>query len=258
MKEYKPSYYAIVPSEIRYDNNLSDSEKLLYAEITALTNSHGYCWSTNAYFAKLYGVTERTISRRINNLKEKGYIDVELVRDKKSDKTLRKIKIVGRQNCLGGVDNSVHRGVDKNVYHNNTSNKNNTSNNNNPYNPLKEMFDQFWSVYPKKRNKGQAKRAFKKNVKDEETLQLILKDLERRKHFYDWIKQDGQFIPYPSTYLNAHAWLDEYETGTPKPQIKKQQHIKHHVSMPDYSKNAEIDEDVDQLKAELEEMLKGE
>ena len=32
----KPSYYAIIISEVRYNKNLTPNAKLLYAEITAL------------------------------------------------------------------------------------------------------------------------------------------------------------------------------------------------------------------------------
>ena len=65
----QPSYYAILTASVRYDNRLTDSEKILYAEITALSNKYGYCSASNNYFAKLYEVSKRTISTRINNLK---------------------------------------------------------------------------------------------------------------------------------------------------------------------------------------------
>lgn len=73
-----------------------------------------------------------------------------------------------------------------------------------------DAFNSFWQAYPKKVSKGQAIKTFNKIVKDEETLNLILKDLERRKGHKDWLKENGQFIPYPSTYLNNLGWEDEY------------------------------------------------
>lgn len=80
MKE-EPSYYSILTADIRYDNNLSANEKLLYSEITALMAKTGVCWSTNNYFAKLYGVSKETVSRWIKHLNDLHYICVQVVRD---------------------------------------------------------------------------------------------------------------------------------------------------------------------------------
>lgn len=74
----KKGYYAIIPANVRYDENLIDGAKLLYGEITALTNEKGYCWASNSYFAELYGVSKVTISNWIRQLKKGGYIDTEI------------------------------------------------------------------------------------------------------------------------------------------------------------------------------------
>lgn len=73
-----PNYYAIIEASVRYDSNIKANEKLLYAEITALTNMNNKCIASNDYFAKLYNVDKATISRWISNLKKHGYIDVIL------------------------------------------------------------------------------------------------------------------------------------------------------------------------------------
>jgi len=73
----KKSYYAVIPANIRYDENLSPNAKLLYGEITALCNSEGYCWASNQYFADLYGVTSRSVRQWISELVECGYIRTE-------------------------------------------------------------------------------------------------------------------------------------------------------------------------------------
>lgn len=77
--EEKPNYYAIIPAEIRYDSELKSTEKLLYAEISALTGKEGICWATNNYFAKLYNVTPHYISTLIGNLEKQGHIRTELI-----------------------------------------------------------------------------------------------------------------------------------------------------------------------------------
>ncbi|KQS45932.1 hypothetical protein ASG38_15090 [Flavobacterium sp. Leaf359] len=86
----EPSYYAIIPANVRYDSALIPAAKLLYGEITALCNKDGYCWAENAYFAELYGVSIFTISRWISQLQNGGYIDMEII---KSEGNKRKITL---------------------------------------------------------------------------------------------------------------------------------------------------------------------
>jgi len=78
-KKQKPNYYAILTADVRYDKRLTANAKLLYAEITALTNAKGYCWSTNAYFANLYGVSNTSISKWVSQLVKLGYLDIKLI-----------------------------------------------------------------------------------------------------------------------------------------------------------------------------------
>lgn len=73
-----------------------------------------------------------------------------------------------------------------------------------------EMFDRFWQAYPKKRSKGQAEKTWAKIKPSEQLLAVILDALERAKTSIDWTKEGGNFIPHPSTWLNAKGWEDEY------------------------------------------------
>lgn len=75
----KRSYYAIIPANVRYDKRLTPNAKLLYGEITALCNEKGYCWASNSYFAKLYEVSNKSISTWVNQLAELGYITTKLI-----------------------------------------------------------------------------------------------------------------------------------------------------------------------------------
>lgn len=70
-------------------------------------------------------------------------------------------------------------------------------------------FDQFWKVYPKRKSKGQAEKAFLKINPDEQLLTKILESVERAKKSEDWIKEKGKYIPHPATWLNAKGWEDE-------------------------------------------------
>lgn len=77
-------------------------------------------------------------------------------------------------------------------------------------------FDEFWKAYPKKKNKGQAEKAWSKIKQPSEILQQILEALKWQKASQDWTKENGQFIPHPATYLNGRAWEDE----RPQPQLE--------------------------------------
>jgi hypothetical protein len=71
------------------------------------------------------------------------------------------------------------------------------------------IFDSFWSAYPRKEGKGKAIQVWNKIKAPSETLQLILVALEWQKQTDQWKKENGQYIPMPSTYLNQQRWLDE-------------------------------------------------
>ena len=73
----QPGFWAVLPANVRYDKQLSPSEKIFYCEVTAMTQAAGYCYASNKYFAELYGVDERTIQRYVKKLKKAGYIRVD-------------------------------------------------------------------------------------------------------------------------------------------------------------------------------------
>jgi len=116
MKE-KPNYYAIIPAEVRY-SNLKPNAKLLYGEITALSNKTGYCFASNNYFAELYNVNKNTISRWISDLKRLGFITIEIERAANKQIIKRCLGIVQK------VDNPIYEKVKGN-----TTSINTTSNN---------------------------------------------------------------------------------------------------------------------------------
>lgn len=155
----KPGYYAILPANVRYDTELSSTAKLLYAEITALSNTFGYCTAKNKYFAELYGIAPRSIQRTLEQLSEKGYIRVE------RDKTPRKIFISTVTKMSRQGDKNVIVMGDKNVTHNNTSINNIfntvcseqaseppvitlTLNDNTEYPITQKTFDELQGLYP--------------------------------------------------------------------------------------------------------------
>lgn len=127
MSTEAPNYFAIIPANVRYDKRLKPNAKLLYGEITSLTNKEGYCWADNSYFANLFEVSPETISRWVSQLVEFGYVFVEIIDGHKRRITLdEKVKGVC-QNSQGGMTKKS-RGYDKKVkplimYNNKINNK---------------------------------------------------------------------------------------------------------------------------------------
>ena len=72
----KPAYWAVLPAVVRYDPDLPPSAKILYAEISALTDQRGFCFASNDYFRKLFGMSERTLQEQLRALKRRGYISI--------------------------------------------------------------------------------------------------------------------------------------------------------------------------------------
>ena len=65
----------------------------------------------------------------------------------------------------------------------------------------------FGIKYPKKTGKGAAFGAWKKITKDEK--QKIDSALDWQILSDQWLKDSGQYIPNPQTYLNQKRWDDE-------------------------------------------------
>ncbi len=126
----KPTYYSIIPADVRYDKTLTPMAKLLYSELTCLSNAFGFCTAGNKYFADLYELSEREIRRIIHALKEKGYIQID------SASRPRKIYVNYNGTKMSAYeDKNVRLQEHKNVPHNNTS----ININNNIYNITPEI-----------------------------------------------------------------------------------------------------------------------
>lgn len=235
----KPGYWAVLTPEVRYDGKISSSAKLLYAEISALTTATGYCYATNSYFQRLYGITERTVIRLIRELESRGVIRVE---DAVGGRTRR--RIYAGINPLQTPDKNVRVPLtkmspppDKNA----TPKKNNRSikkENNPPKAPQgagadfvpkaapdwkPERFAAFWDYFPLHKSKQAAIRAWDKLKPSDELLAVIGKAL-RRQIAEEQAKAEKARRPfewklYASTYLNNARWTDAEEAeGTSEPE----------------------------------------
>lgn len=83
---------------------------------------------------------------------------------------------------------------------------------------IDQLFERFWSEYPKKVGREPAQIVFeiifKKLTKDKqlELFEIIKASLTRFKNSAQWQKENGRFILNPTKWLKEERWEDEIET----------------------------------------------
>lgn len=172
----------------------------------------GWCYASRQTIGKFIGVTKQSIFSTIKRLEKKNIIEKDdetkylrttekwfnivvinrlkhlgketIPSVKKTDGVVKKTDGIGKE-TLPNIDKDIDK--DKNT----------------------EAFDKFYLLYPKKKSRITALKAFQKLSPNPSLLKIILDDVEKKKNTKQWKKDDGQFIPYPATYLNQHQWTDE-------------------------------------------------
>lgn len=76
-------------------------------------------------------------------------------------------------------------------------------------------FEAFWADYPKKVGKGAALRSWLRIRPTQDLADRILGALAAQKQSEPWLKDNGQFIPHPLTWLNQRRWEDEGVAQSP-------------------------------------------
>ena len=111
-----PSYFSILTADVRYSKDLTDFEKLLFSEISALSQKHGYCTASNSYFADLYGKAKETVSRSISKMVKLNFLKVVEVRSEKKEVILREIHVVtAPKNEYYPIDENGNTPIDENI-----------------------------------------------------------------------------------------------------------------------------------------------
>lgn len=235
----KPSYYAIIPASVRYDQNLPANAKLLYGEISALCGIQGYCDLPDSQIAEPFEMSERAIRGLIKRLVDSGYILNDPIRDPDTGAD------IGRRLSICDISPAA---IEKIMGHfsSDTGGKSfpppmenlfqafiRYSNINIPPKPpkggdgkkgtnrgyrekarfLPERFESFWSFYrahvpPKATagNKQKALKAWDKLEPSKELADTMARSLAVQVKSKQWA--DGIGILHASTWLNNHGWED--------------------------------------------------
>ncbi|WP_342387199.1 helix-turn-helix domain-containing protein [Salinicoccus bachuensis] len=208
--ENHPSYFGFITAEVRYDPDLTGDEKILYAEITALSNKHGYCYASNDYFANLFSVTDVTVSRRLKKLKSRGYISIVY---KRNGTVVTNRKIYPSTQTATAVDHSDNGplsggapAVDGTVKENSITDNNITRNN--ITNKEHAHFEDFYTLYSKKKARPKASKAFDRAIRNHEWDIIRAGTIAYLKSIK---AEDKRFQAYPATFLNEERFLDDHE-----------------------------------------------
>ncbi len=70
-------------------------------------------------------------------------------------------------------------------------------------------FEVFWHAYPKRKARKDAEKAWAKLKPSSGLVAVMVAAIEAQRRSPDWIKDGGQFIPYPATWLNRAQWTDQ-------------------------------------------------
>lgn len=218
----QPSFYAIIPANVRYDTELAPMAKILYGEITALANKNGYCFASNKYFENAYKLSRSQVIRLLNSLRDKKYI--EILGREQSDRKIyitsqegdKNVTAEGSKNDTGSSINATGEGS-KNDTHNNI-NINNIKNTK----KYTEEFERWYDGYPNKWNKQQTYKNYLNALKTHTAAELTAARDAYVSHIrasgtsVDFITRSTNFLGKKGEYI---GWLERIEqNGAPQVQ----------------------------------------
>ncbi|QGF94496.1 phage replication protein [Pseudomonas sp. CFSAN084952] len=93
-----------------------------------------------------------------------------------------------------------------------------------PTSPSGDLFPKFWKLYPNKKGKVAAEKAWKKHKVTDDLFALIAEGLSKQVVSEAWVKDGGKFIPHPATWLNGKRWEDEVKPASNVHQFPQSRH----------------------------------
>lgn len=171
-------------------------------------------------FVKATGYNKDTVQKGLLILEEMGVI-IRLETDKQINEWSLTDQIITTENHtknspsenLAMLKNSTE--PYENLVSNHTKNSPHNNNNKNKEKQgvgYSENFEKFWSAYPTCKRKSDKSGTYKTFTKHEGSfaIETLLSILEKQKSDVSWTKQDGEFIPSPSVWLNQKQWENEF------------------------------------------------
>ena len=137
-------------------------------------------------------------------------VNSKVVTASNAGKASARAKALKKQQELNDRSTDVADPLQRNVNHTDTDTDTDTDKNTKSSSPAADdLFPKFWTLYPNKKGKAAAEKAWKKLKVTDDLFTLIAQGLAKQCASQAWLKDKGQFIPHPSTWLNGKRWEDE-------------------------------------------------
>lgn len=206
-----------IPTDILDNKELGLLDKLIYGEVFTVTKQGNEFFMSNARLAERYNVTIRTIKRSMKNLKDLGLVTIKMYRNDQKMVTKRSVSVVTSVTPPGDMSDttlgtSVTPPGDTSVTYNRSINRS-TEYTNVHQDALESDFEKLWKLYPNKKGKELALKAYKKAIKAGATNKEIQNGIVKLKKEIAFKETDKKYIPHGGTWFNQKRWEDDYETG---------------------------------------------
>ncbi|MDI3399641.1 helix-turn-helix domain-containing protein [Pseudomonas sp. V88_4] len=197
--------------------------KLVLIKLADNASDIGECWPSYQHIADQCEIDRSTVRKHIKQLEAQGLLRIENREGPKGNSTnlyFLTLWGVGRNSTPVGPEST---GVGPQPTGCVGPESTRTSHSYEPVNEPKSMgtdsmegFDQFWKLYPKKKSRKDAAKAWAKLKPNEELRQTLITALGSHYISEDWTKDGGRYIPNAATWLNGERWHDELKPAPGK------------------------------------------
>ncbi|NQD78374.1 helix-turn-helix domain-containing protein [Pseudomonas sp. CM27] len=189
--------------------------KLVLIKLADNASDQGECWPSYQHVAEQCEIDRSTVRKHIKQLEVQGLLRIENREGPKGNSTnlyFLTLSGVGRKSTPVGPEST---GVGPQPTGGVGPESTRTSHSSEPVKEPKPMctavadgFEIFWKLYPKKKSRKDALKAWNKLNPDAEQQAVMIAALAQHCMSRDWTKDAGQYIPMASTWLNGERWHD--------------------------------------------------
>ena len=246
--------FSIMPIEAFLDDRLSKTDLRVLGAIISFADKKGVCWPRREQISERCGLPVQKISYATTRLIDFGWLKKEGNGgcSRSANHYVLKpdlISIVPESGTFIVPDLIVPelgRGIKQTIEQTKRVSKHARE-------KLQNGFNDFWVAYPKKKSKDDALKAWLKINPDEQLQQIIIDAVVlATTQDQDWTKDNGQYVPFPATYLNGKRWEDEITQKSPKTATNRNSgFVKQPMQRPVYSYPGDVGDAIDSTSMEI-------